>query len=118
MLMKLKGVHMERPVLLANASFVTPRLLVGGDLAVRDDLATAQLEELAGLGLTHIVDARIEWSDESRVAAMRPALRYLHHGMDDAGQRVPCRWFETGVAWVRRALAEPGTVVLTHCHMG
>ncbi len=102
----------------ADAGFVTDHLLVGGDLDTRDAaLAEAQLHELVASGLTHVVDCRIEWDDAAFVARHAPAVGYLHHGMDDAGQRVPDAWFDAGVGWVVHAL-EAGGTVLTHCHMG
>ena len=108
----------DRALATADAGFVTPRLLVGGDLDTTDgELATRQLEELVQVGVTHVVDVRVEWSDEQWVAERAPGIAYLHHGMDDAGQRVPGAWFDTGVEWVLAALDEGGTV-LTHCHMG
>lgn len=107
------------PVLeVADATFVTERLLIGGDLDTRDDdLAGRQLAELVGAGMTHLVDARVEWDDLAWVAERSPEVSYLHHGMDDAGQRVPPSWFEEGVSWALGALESGGTV-LTHCHMG
>jgi dual specificity phosphatase 3 len=102
----------------ADAAFVTARLLVGGDLDTTDEeLATRQLRELVEAGVTHVVDVRIEWNDERWVAEAAPQIAYLHHGMDDAGQRVPAAWFDAGVAWALEALEQGGTV-LTHCHMG
>lgn len=102
----------------ANAAFVTPHLLVGGDLDTRDlELATTQLLELVEAGVTHFVDARLEWSDEEWVAEVAPRIAYLHHGMDDAGQRVPGAWFDVAVTWALEALEHGGTV-LAHCHMG
>jgi dual specificity phosphatase 3 len=102
----------------ADAAFVTPQLLVGGDLDTSDDdLAGRQLAELVEAGLTHVVDARIEWSDEPWVGEVAPKVAYLHHGMDDAGQRVPREWFDVGVSWALEAIDQGGTV-LTHCHMG
>ena len=102
----------------ADAAFVTPALLVGGDLDTRDaGLAARQLDELVEAGVTHVVDARIEWSDEHWVAEVAPGVAYLHHGMDDAGQQVPFEWFDVAVNWALEAIAQGGTV-LTHCHMG
>ena len=102
----------------ADAAFVTPHLLVGGDLDTRDiELATSQLHELVEAGVTHVIDARIEWSDEQWVTESAPGIAYLHHGMDDAGQQVPRSWFDVGVTWALEAMEEGGTV-LTHCHMG
>lgn len=102
----------------ADAAFVTPSLVVGGDLDTQDDqLAASQLHELIEAGVTHIVDTRIEWSDEQWVARLAPQLRYHHHGMDDAGQRVADDWFDDTVGVALEAI-EQGGVVLTHCHMG
>jgi dual specificity phosphatase 3 len=75
---------------MANATFITPQLLIGGDLQVFDrDLATAQLQELVTVGVTDIVELRLERSDAAWVAAQMPHLRYIHLGVDDAGQRMP-----------------------------
>ncbi len=104
----------------ANLSFVTPRLAVGGDLDTHDRArALLQLWELLDLGITHVVDVRSEWSDAELFVHSAPQVRYLHHGMDDAGQSVPPAWFERAVSWVEAARAQdPDAVVLTHCHMG
>lgn len=108
----------HEPPRLANASWVTDHLLVGGDLDARDDsLAERQLAELVELGVTHVVDVRLEWDDLDFVAQRASDIAYLHHGMDDAGQRVPGEWFDEGVGWILAALEEGGTV-LAHCHMG
>ncbi len=111
--------HRPVPTLVAaDAAFVAPHLLVGGDLDTRDSaLAASQLEELVRVGVTHVVDARIEWTDELWVLQTAPGMAYLHHGMDDAGQQVPGEWFDVGVGWALEALDQGGTV-LTHCHMG
>jgi len=103
----------------ADISFVTHQLAVGGDLSPHQDVARAQIADLVQRGVTHIVDVRIEWSDEALVARHAPHIRYLHHGMDDAGQQVAGDWFDTGVAFALDAIdASPESVVLAHCHMG
>ncbi len=107
-----------RPLTTADAAFVTDHLLVGGDLDTRDEqLAASQLHELREVGVSHLVDARVEWDDEQWVARLAPEIRYLHHGMDDAGQAVPAAWFDRGVEFATEAI-EGGGTVLTHCHMG
>ena len=104
---------------LANVSFVTPRLAVGGDLDQWDDeLAQRQLGELLARGVTHVVDVRVEADDQALVERLTDRIAYLWHGMDDVGQRVPPAWFEAAVTWVEQALEDPDAVVLTHCHMG
>ena len=101
----------------ANLHFITPTLAVGGDFSLSDnDLAHRQLDELDALGITHIVDCRVECDDRLLLAENLPHVAYLHHGMDDAGQDVPAEWFEAAVEWVEAA--GPDAVVLTHCHMG
>ena len=101
----------------ANLHFVTSHLAVGGDIsAFDDDLAALQFAEICALGITHIVDVRLEWSDLDAFAESAPHIGYLHHGMDDAGQAVPYEWFEEAVRWVEQA--GPDAVVLAHCHMG
>ena len=87
--------------------------------AFDDELAARQLAEICSLGITHIVDVRLEWTDAEAFASSAPHVRYLHHGMDDVGQAVPAAWFEHAVSWIEQAWAQdPEAVVLTHCHMG
>ena len=101
----------------ANLHFVTPTLAVGGDISAHDDeLAVMQFTEICALGITHIVDVRLEWNDAEAFVLSAPHIGYLHHGMDDAGQAVPLEWFERAVGWIESA--GPDAVVLTHCHMG
>lgn len=101
----------------ANASFVTDRLLVGGDLEAGDlRLARSQAAELAAAGVTHVLDARLEWRDDDRWREVR--VDYRWDGIDDAGQAVPAEWFDAIVEWGLRALRRPDTKVLAHCHMG
>jgi protein-tyrosine phosphatase len=102
----------------ANAHFVSDNLLIGGDLDYRSrELAAEQVVELHAAGVTHIIDVRVEWTDEDWVVELLPGLEYFHHGIDDAGQAVPAEWFEAGVRYALDALERGGTV-LAHCHMG
>ena len=100
----------------ANLHFVTPTLAIGGDLHAKPLTAAYQLNDIDNVGITHIVDVRLEWSDEDVFATHLPHISYLHHGMDDAGQDVPAAWFDTAIGWIEAA--GPDAVVLTHCHMG
>lgn len=101
----------------ANLHFITDHLAIGGDVSTYDALLSArQLYEIEQLGITHIVDCRIEWDDTALFAEHVPSIGYLHHGMDDAGQEVPAEWFHKALDWIDAA--GPEAVVLTHCHMG
>lgn len=99
-----------------NMHFVTDRLATGGDLPYGRE--EPELAEWRGLGITHVVDNRLEWNDEDLVAEFAPEIAYLHNGVDDAGGHLPDRWYDDGVAWVRAALDDPSAKVLVHCHMG
>lgn len=102
----------------ANGSHVTDHLWVGGDLEATDDeLAAAQLDELDAVGITDVVDLRLEWNDQAWVEAAKPHMHYRWLGVDDAGQRMPDAWFDTGTAHVLARLGDGGTVLI-HCHMG
>ncbi|MGI8536336.1 MAG: protein-tyrosine phosphatase family protein [Mycobacteriales bacterium] len=114
---------MDTPLPLAESAdlhFVTAQLAIGGDVSSHDhELAARQVTEICHLGINHVVDVRIEWSDAQTFADRAPHVQYLHHGMDDAGQSVPPEWFEHAVSWIESAwAADPDAVVLTHCHMG
>lgn len=101
----------------ANLHFVTSALAIGGDIDLYDDsLATKQIADLEALGITHVIDCRLEWSDAELFDEHLPHLGYLHHGMDDAGQAVPATWFDAAIDWIDAAGSD--AVVLTHCHMG
>ncbi len=101
----------------ANASAVTHRILVGGDLSWDEDVVLTQVQELLDHGITHVIDCRLEASD-ANVWDEFPDVSFLHHGMEDAGQQVPDAWFDEAVGFLQRALTDPDAVVLTHCHMG
>ncbi|GAB3862585.1 hypothetical protein GCM10028801_28340 [Nocardioides maradonensis] len=102
----------------ANISRVATNLWIGGDLETRSStLARLQLADLQHVGITGIVDCRIEWSDQELVAREAPEIVYRWLGVDDAGQQVPDGWFEAGTQQIREWL-EDGRTVLAHCHMG
>lgn len=97
---------------------ISGRLATGGDLRPDLDDALADLDSIVEAGITHILDVRVEYSDEEFVAQYAPRLRYLHHGVDDAGQRIADDWWDDGVDFVLAALQDPESKVLVHCHMG
>ena len=103
----------------ANIDFVTDRVAIGGDLDTDNpQRALAQLESIRAAGITHIIDCRLEWTDEGFVAQHAPELDYLHNPTDDDGRSRPDEFFERGVDFAASALADPAHKVLAHCHMG
>jgi len=103
-----------------NISRITEQLATGGDLPLH--LGTVamltDLREVQARGVTHILDNRLEWSDEQFVSRHAPAIAYLHNGQDDIGQQMPDSWFDRGVTFALEAMRDPACVVLAHCHMG
>jgi len=102
----------------ANISRVTEWLWTGGDVRPDPDDAVKDVRALQDAGITHILDCRVEWSDEALFAVIAPGMRYLHHGVDDDGGVPPDWWFDLGVGFAVSALAESDSAVLAHCHMG
>lgn len=98
--------------------FATGRVATGADLPYDNEAAADRLAAWTAAGITHVIDNRIEANDEAFVALLAPEVAYLHNPTDDAGQRMADAWFDRGVAFALDALAQPGTKVLSHCHMG
>ena len=97
---------------------VTDRLFLCGDLPHDQSGFSRMLQEWVDAGITHIVDLREEWSDESRVTAERPEITYAWMGTHDNGSTQDWCWFDHGVAAITGALANPDARVVVHCHMG
>ena len=103
---------------MANISRITDRIWTGGDLPYQCGPAAmlADLDDIRSAGITHIIDNRIEWSDEHFVDTHAPRLGYLWNGQDDVGQTMPDAWFFAGVEFEFRlqcpAWIEPGSRAL------
>jgi dual specificity phosphatase 3 len=106
--------------IVANISRVADRIWTGGDLPshLGDAAMLADLADYQLVGITHILDNRIECSDEAFVEAHAPRMTYWWNGQDDAGQAMPDEWFYDGVDFALEALKDPNAQVLAHCHMG
>ena len=105
---------------MANLHFITDRLATGGDLPWREDEAVAALEEWRQLGITHVVDNRVEWSDEELVAVLRPRdpLPPPRRRRRTAS-RQPDEWFDLGVGCAVRGAGRArrqGARPLPHGH--
>lgn len=98
--------------------WVTPQLALSGDLPEGEGRKLRALRSWEEAGITHVVDTRLEHSDEQFVARHAPRIGYTWIGVDDHGGRQPDWWFEQGVAAVRDATRDPEGKVVVHCHMG
>ena len=85
---------------MVNLSFITDNLATGGDLPESTAAARRDLKKWQELGITHVVDNRLEWSDAEFVAQWAPEIRYLHNGVDDHGEAMPDEWFNDGVEFI------------------
>ena len=62
----------------ANISRITDRIWTGGDLSsLGDEAMLADLAEIQSAGISHIIDNRIEWSDQAFVEAHAPKNELL-----------------------------------------
>jgi len=99
--------------------WVTPTIAVSGDLDTSSpERARTQLADWVAQGVTHIIDLRGEWSDQSLVEREAPGITYIWLGTHDNGSSQSDAWFEAGVAAALAALADPDAKVVVHCHMG
>jgi hypothetical protein len=104
---------------MANITELIPGIWTGGDLPGVTDDAVVDIGAWVDAGITHVVDNRIEWSDQELVGFVAPRIHYLHNGADDAGQRMPDQWFDRAVRFALDArTTDPASGVLLHCHMG
>ena len=94
------------------------RIAVCGDLPQDRTAARHQLREWRRAGVTHILDLREEWTDEAVVARHAPEITYHWLGAHDDGGAQDDTWFDTGVALILTALADPDARIVVHCHMG
>jgi len=97
---------------------LTDQIIISGDLSEVPAEAGKQVDQWERVGITHVLDARSEWSDKELVADLSPGIVYGWIPTDDYGGPQPDGWFDDGVAFATEALIEPDAVVLVHCHMG
>jgi dual specificity phosphatase 3 len=103
-----------------SISYIARRVWTGGDLPsdLGEEAMLAGLAVIRDAGITHILDNRIEWSDEEFLQTHAPDLGFLWNGADDMGQRMTDDWFDAGVTFALEALEDPDAEVLAHCHAG
>ena len=97
---------------------VTEQITISGDLSEDLVQALGQIDGWKRAGISHVLDTRIEWSDQKLVAEHAPSIMYGWIGADDAGLPQDDEWFDAGLEFAIEALRDPDAVLLVHCHMG
>jgi dual specificity phosphatase 3 len=97
---------------------ITPQIIISGDLSEDSDRAVDQIDGWKRAGISHVLDTRIEWSDEDLVAQHAPDIIYGWIGTDDAGLPQVDEWFDAGLEFAMETLNDLDAVLLVHCHMG
>ena len=77
-----------------------------------------RLSQWVEAGVTHIVDCRIEDSDEEFVALHAPQITYIYAPTDDDGLEREPEWFDGALRDLGNALTDPDSVLLVHCAAG
>jgi dual specificity phosphatase 3 len=93
-------------------------LIVSGDLPADPSDALDHLAGWQAANVTHVLDCRGEWSDETLVATFAPDMAYCWVGTDDRGLGQPDEFWDAGAAFGREAAADTNSRLLVHCHMG
>jgi len=91
-------------------NFVTGRLATGAALNGPPDI-----DALATLGITHVIDCRAEFDDGALLAQR---FHYIYAPTADDGQPKPPAWFELGIVFALQALSQPHNRVYAHCAAG
>jgi dual specificity phosphatase 3 len=97
---------------MADFNFVTARLATGAAIS-----SAADVDQLAGAGITLVIDCRGEF-DDAPLLAGHPSMVYVWDGTDDDGQPKPPAWFDKGISLALSELAKPGQRVYCHCAAG
>ena len=94
-----------------DITWITERIALGGGI-----WNARNMEEVAGLGITHILDMQIEFDD--RPLAEPYGIEVLWNPTDDDFLPKPAELLKRGVDFALAALADPEARVYIHCAAG
>jgi len=94
-----------------DMTWINDRLAVGGGIWKAEKMA-----EVAGAGVTHIIDMQIEFDDTE--LARPHGIAVLWNPVNDDFQPKAAVVFARGVEFAREALAAEGSRLLIHCAAG
>ena len=95
-------------------NWINSRIATGAAIGSPTDV-----DDLAGAGVTHIIDCRGEL-DDAPLLGGHPDMLYLWNGVADDGNPATHgdAWFSKSLAFALPALAQPHTKIYTHCAAG
>jgi protein-tyrosine phosphatase len=94
-----------------DMTWITDRIAVGGGIWVESKMA-----EVAGLGVTHIIDMQIEFNDTELA---RPfGIKVFWNAVDDDFQPKPPLVFHDAVTFGLKSLEQQDTKLFIHCAAG
>jgi predicted protein tyrosine phosphatase len=94
-----------------DITWLTERIAVGGGI-----WSTANMEVVAQVGITHIIDMQIEFDDTP--LAVDYDIEVLWNPTDDDFTFKPAALFRRGVEFAEAALQKDGTKLFIHCAAG
>jgi protein-tyrosine phosphatase len=97
--------------LIMDMTWVTGRIAVGGGI-----WTAANMAQVAGAGVTHILDMQIEFDDTALAAPH--GITVLWNPIDDDFQPKSPDIFQRGVDFALAALDKDGTKLFVHCAAG
>jgi hypothetical protein len=97
-------------ILGVSFNFVTERIAVGGEI-----LSKADVDQIVGAGITHVIDMRAEFDDDT-LNDNRITILWLPQ-VDDGTMRPPGQ-YRKGIQFAFPALSLANTRVFLHCSAG
>ena len=94
-----------------DITWLTERIAVGGGI-----WSTTNMEVVAQVGITHIIDMQIEFDDTP--LAVDYDIEVLWNPTDDDFTFKPAALFRRGVEFAEAALQKDGTKLFIHCAAG
>ena len=99
---------------MVDSSQITERLFTGAGISTAQDV-----DQLVAAGITHIIDARDDFDDESMVMSSHPFVYYTWNPTPDDGHHPkPSEWFGKAVAVAMSSMVWSRTKVFAHCAAG
>lgn len=94
-----------------DITWLTDRIAVGGGIWTAENM-----EKVARLGITHVIDMQIEFDDTPLGTPL--GIEVLWNPTDDDFQAKPAELFGRGLRFAEKALEREGTKIFIHCAAG